>query len=214
MMTNERSLPLLDWLKDFFLNFGTIFAGFVGALISGVTPVVYPKFNAKLGYSITAIVSLLIGSYRSYRKMASHVNTLEHELAQIKTRRQCSIKLIRIGQERRQSTIANTELLAIDAEIHVRNGDLPTTILLSNIEPVGLPTAKLSGSAYWALSPDQPVRTQDLVPGQQFLNVLHCVFLIPKDQIGSTLEIEYTFDETYQGSIIVTGCLSFPAMAW
>lgn len=212
-MVEERSLRFLDWLKDFFLNFGTIFAGFIGAIISGVTPVVYLKFNAKLGYAITAIISLLIGSYRSYRKMASHVSILEHELVQLRNRRQCTIKLMQMRHERRQSTIPNTELLAIDAEIHIRNGDLPTTVLFTNIDLIGLSNARLSGSAYWALNPDQPARTQDFVPGQQFLNILHCVFLIPKDQIGSTLEVEYTFDETYQGSIVVTGSLSFPAIA-
>src|SRR5689334_6858763 len=125
-MVEERSSRFLDWLKDFFLNFGTIFAGLIGAVISGVTPVVYPKFNAKLGYAVTAIISILIGSYRSFRKMASRVSILEHELVQMKTRRQCTIKLLRMRHERRQSTIPDTELLALDAEVHVRNGDLPT----------------------------------------------------------------------------------------
>lgn len=213
-MKAETAPSFRSWLKDFFANFGTIFAGLVGSIISGVLPTFYPHFNSRLGYGITALVSLLLGSYLSYRKVATRAIQLEAELALSKSRRQCEIKLLSVQHEKHESTVRGTELLSIESEIHMRNGDAATSVILKAVDLIPLPEAKLSGLPYWKANNDRSARTLDLAPGQQFWDRLRCTFLIPKDSAGSSLEIEYTFEETYQGSIVVKGSLSFAAMAW
>lgn len=202
------------WLKHFFVNFGTIFAGLVGSLISGVLPTFYSQFNPRLGYEITAIISLIIGSYLSYHKVASRAVNLEEELTRLRTSRRCEIKLLKIGHQRNKSTILDTELLTIDATIHIRNGDVPTSIILKSIDLIPVPDAKFSLQPCWKKNHGVPARILNLAEGQQFVDTLHCVFLVPTNKFGSSLGVEYVFDESYQGTIVIKGNLSFPAIAF
>jgi len=110
---------LLAWLKDFLINFGTIFSGLIGTVISGVAPVLYPRFNQRLGYATTAIVSLMIGSFLSYRKQLARLDTLEGELAKAKAQRKCEIKLLESRHDRRASTDPKRELLSIDLDVEL-----------------------------------------------------------------------------------------------
>ena len=209
------ALPLFrDWFKDLFVNFGTIFAGLVGSLVSGVLPTFYPQFNPRLGYGITAIVSLVIGSYLSYRKVANRANSFEAELTRLKTSRRCEIKLLQIGHHRNKSAISGSELLTIDASIHIRNGDVPTSIVLKSIDLIPIPDAQFSIPPCWKQNRDRSAGTINLAEGQQFVDTLHCVFIVPTDKFGSRLGVEYVFDETYQGILVVKGSLSFPAIAF
>jgi hypothetical protein len=204
---------LLAWLKDFLINFGTIFSGLIGTVISGVAPVLYPRFNQRLGYATTAIVSLMIGSFLSYRKQLARLDTLEGELAKAKAQRKCEIKLLESRHDRRASTDPKRELLSIDARIHIRNGESPTSIVLKAIDLDAIPEAEFAVNPYWVSGQRQSANALDFASGQQWVDVLHCTFMLPTGRIGSKLQIHYIFEETYNGTIVVTDSLLFPAMA-
>jgi hypothetical protein len=172
-----------------------------------------PQIQSKIGYAATAIVSLIIGSFLSYRKQLARLDTLEKELASAKNRHKCEIKLLESRHERRASTDPKRELLSIDAHIHIRNGESPTSVVLNAIDLDAIPEAEFAVNPYWVSGQRQSANALDFASGQQWVDVLHCTFMLPTGRIGSKLQIHYVFEETYNGTIVVTDSLSFPAMA-
>jgi hypothetical protein len=199
------------WTRDFLFNTGTIFSGVIGAIISGVMPTFYPRFSAKLGYAITTLISLLLGSYLSYRKQFDRANRAETALADKTKQRQCEIELLQIITETPSGAATGKKLLGVNARIQIRNGEQSTSVLLKDINLHSVPQAEFALNPYWRSDNSPAAKVISLGSGQQWIDIIRCLFVVPENSLDRNLTIEFAFDETYRGIISVQGELAIPA---